>query len=111
MKSKTENELLFLTPDGRWRLLQNWIAEKPTRQSIVDRWVDETPEEVWPEFKREFGPTAARWFGPLAGALFQLIELPPLIRPFIVEVQNVYRERRADEYTRKGKTHRKPLAR
>lgn len=99
----------FMTPDGRWNMLQDWLEEHPTHNAILESWLKQTPEEVFPQIKDIAATIASRKYGPLGGALVQVTKLTPEIRHWIEDLQTLYRERQEDgdgKQRRIGRTNR-----
>lgn len=84
----------FLTPDGRWNMLQDWLEESPKHQRTLDAWLEMTPEEVFPEIREVVAEIATRKYGPLAGALVRVTKMSAELRGWIETLQTCYRDRK-----------------
>jgi 5,10-methenyltetrahydromethanopterin hydrogenase len=87
----------FLTPDGRWDLLQDWLDEHPRNKAKLDAWLGQTPDQVFPQLREVVAEIATKKYGPLAGALARTTTLTPEISKWIVELQTLYKEREAED--------------
>jgi len=83
----------FLTPDGRWNLLQDWLDESPKHRKLLDAWLAQTPEEVFPQLREVAAEIATRKYGGLGGALVRVTNMTPEILKGIETLQTCYRER------------------
>jgi len=85
-------DLEALTPDGRWELLQEWLRENPKYAKKIDRWVNQSPDEVFTQLCEEHGKLPARAVKAIVG-----VEMTQKILSAIETMQACYRER-AGEY-------------
>lgn len=81
-------DLEALTPDGRWALLQEWLRENPKYAKKIDRWVNQTPDEVFVELCDEHGKLPARAVKAIVG-----VEMTQKLLSAIETMQACYRER------------------
>jgi hypothetical protein len=90
-------DLEYLTPDGRWRLLQEWLDDNPAFKARVDAWAPMTPDEVFPELRE----IAAQWFerkyGALAGAIARAAEMDDRMGAWIATLQQCYKDRKEED--------------
>jgi hypothetical protein len=86
-----------LTPDGRWRLLQQWIEERPELRALIERWLGMAPEEVFPELREVAAGIAEKEYGALGGALVRTAELTPEAWAWISILQTCYRDRKEQD--------------
>src|SRR5215475_5527885 len=93
----------FLTPDGRWNLLQDWLDENPRNRVVFEMWLRQEPDEVFPQVRAVVAEIASKKFGPLAGALVTVTKMTPEIRSWIEEFQTLYNERKGDAHERERK--------
>lgn len=101
----------FLTPDGRWQLLQNWIDDDPKRSAIVDGWLRQTPEEIFPQLRDIAADIATKQYGPLAGSLARVAVLTPEMKHWIEELKTIYKERlQLDQEAKNAKQRRSKRA-
>jgi len=92
----------FLTQDGRWKILQDWLREKPRNKRKLEKWLKQTPEESWPEMRVDIADYAERHDSSAMAVVIKLMPLTPLVRTFIEEAKHFYIDRKAFE---KEKTH------
>jgi hypothetical protein len=95
----------LLTPDGRWNLLQDWLDEHPRHKAIFEMWLEQTPEEVFPQVRAVVAEIAEKKYGPLAGALVKTTQLTPEIGRWIAELKTLYADRQSLD-----KPHERPVA-
>lgn len=86
-------DIEYLTPEGRWDLLQEWIADDPWRAATVEQWANSTPEEIFPELRAIAAKMAEREYGALASALVRTCQLTDEVRNWISQIQTCYLER------------------
>jgi len=93
-----------LTPDGRWRILQDWLAENPEYGARVDDWLRETPEEVFEEIRS----LIAQEHGVIAAMIMTgSREMQEQIKKTIEVLQACYRERKQiDKEAENARTRR-----
>jgi len=91
-------DLEALTPDGRWNLLQDWLAKNPEYGERAERWSTQTVGQVYAEM---FALVTEK-HGALAAAAFAIPSIAAKIKSTIETLQACYRERagaRKAEYT------------
>lgn len=87
----------FLTPDGRWNLLQDWLDEHPRNKAVFEMWLRMPAEESFPQIREAVAEIATKKWGQLAGALVRTTQLTPDIKIWIESLQTLYIERKGDE--------------
>lgn len=100
-------ELSFLTQEGRWQLLQEWIEDNPEYSKRLDDWLDETPDNIFPELREIAAQLAEREYGPLAGAITRTAQLTPGLSRWISTLQTCYKERKAEDIAEAKNARRK----
>lgn len=98
-RKKTRNleYLAFLTPEGRWRILQDWLDADFERRRRLNSWINGTPEEVFPEIREMAAEIATEKYGPLAGLIARQTVLTPEIRRGIEQLQASFKDREGKE--------------
>lgn len=100
-------ELSFLTQDGRWQLLKEWIEDNPEYSKRLDDWLDKTPDYIFPELREIAAQLAERQYGPLAGAITRTAQLTPGLAKWIATLQTCYKDRKAEDLTEAKHVRRK----
>lgn len=100
----------FLTPDGRWNLLQDWLDENPRHKAVFELWLRQTPDEVFPQVREVVAEIATKKYGALGGALVRVTQLTPDIRRWIEELKTLYTERLEQDHVKRRRTTRKSEA-
>jgi hypothetical protein len=83
-------DLEALTPDGRWNMLQDWLANNPEYGKRVDKWSTQSTDQVFVEIR----DLIAKRFG-ISTNLVSLLTVgrEQQIRRTIEVMQACYRER------------------
>ena len=93
-----QNAMEMLTPEGRWSLLQQWIEENPKRKKLISKWIEASPEAVFPEIRDVLSDIAMKKFGLIAASIVRLTPYSDDIRSMIVTMQSMYKERANNEH-------------
>jgi DNA-directed RNA polymerase subunit F len=86
-----------LTPDGRWNMLQDWLAKNPEYGERAERWSTQTVDEVFDDLLA----LASKKHGAIATIAFTLPAIAAKIRSAIEILQTCYRERAGQEQEKK----------
>lgn len=84
-------DLEALTPDGRWNALQSWLKENPEYGERVERWSEQTVDEVFCEIQI----LVLKKQGAIAAIAFTVPAISAKIKSAIEVLQACYRERQA----------------
>jgi hypothetical protein len=105
----------LFTPDGRWRLLQEWLADNPRNKKLLEMWLRQTPEESWPQIREGIAGWIERNDEPSVAVFVRVMPLSSQIRAWIEQAKELYIDREKLDEPRpanaKNKPHRKPDAR
>jgi len=82
-------DLEALTPDGRWAMLQDWLAKNPEYGERFERWSTQTVGQVFDELLM----LSSKKYGPLAVMAFTLPAAATKVKSAIETLQACYRER------------------
>lgn len=82
-------DLEALTPDGRWNMLQDWLAKNPEYAERAERWSTESEDQVVDEIRA----LVTKKYGPLIAAVLSTASLREQLRKHIAILQTCYRER------------------
>jgi hypothetical protein len=82
-------DLEALTPDGRWKMLQDWLAKNPEYGERVDRWSTQTVDRVFTEICL----MATERYGAIAGMVLSYPTTQSKLKRSIEILQACYRER------------------
>ena len=82
-------DLEALTPDGRWNMLQDWLAKNPEYGECAERWSKQSADEVFCEIQI----LALKKHGAMAAMAFTVPSIATKIRSAIETLQACYRER------------------
>lgn len=85
----------LLTPEGRWKMLQEWLGKNPRNKRTLERWLKETPEEIWPQLKGIIAHHFKEQGDTLYAAGVRMIPLTPVARGWIEQLKQKYIERKA----------------
>lgn len=91
-------DLEALTPDGRWAMLQDWLAKNPEYGERAERWSTQTVGQVYAEL---FALVTEK-HGAFAATAFAIPSIAAKIKSAIETLQACYRERASEwkaEYT------------
>jgi hypothetical protein len=104
----------LFTPDGRWRLLQEWLADNPRNKKLLE--LDQTPEESWTQIRESIAAWIERKDGSAVAAVVRITPLSSQIRAWIEQAKELYADRERYEHEsrpveKETKPHRKPDAR
>jgi hypothetical protein len=78
-----------LTPDGRWNMLQDWLAKNPEYDKHVDRWSRSSVNEVFQDIQGLVSMKYGIWVAAMLGSA----AIEPKLRTTIEILQACYRER------------------
>jgi hypothetical protein len=82
-------DLEALTPDGRWNMLQDWLAKNPEYGERVEEWSTQTVDRVF----TEICILAVNRYGALAGMVLSYPTTQSKLKRWIEILQACYRER------------------
>jgi len=82
-------DLEALTPDGRWAMLQDWLAQNPEYGERAEHWSTQTVNQVFDELLM----LSSKKYGPLTVMAFTLPAPAAKIKSLIEVLQACYRER------------------
>lgn len=86
----------YMTPDGRWRKLQNWLDDNPDFKERIEDWAERPIDEVFPEIRETAACSLERQYGPLCGALVRgCVQMTPQLSRWIETALTCYKERAA----------------
>lgn len=97
-------DLEALTPDGRWNMLQDWLAKHPEYGERAERWSTQTVDQVFIEICL----LTTKRYGAFASHFLLLPTAQTKIRAAIEVLQACYRERAGQTETQlKAKKRRR----
>jgi hypothetical protein len=84
-------DLEALTPDGRWAMLQDWLANNPEYGERIAGWSTQSVDQVFVEIR----DLTVKKYGPLALMVFTVPVAAAKVKSAITLLQACYRERQA----------------
>lgn len=97
----------WITPEGRWELLQNWLDDNPRNREIVEKWLDEPPDKVWPQLRQVICDYLLSKGDRMPAMVVKITPYSPLLGSGIEALKQKYLERQAMEPPRRKRIHGK----